>query len=157
MTDQIHPSVPTMWYSFIAENTEHSHTPMPESWHFNTNKQDADTAVMLLKAGLKTASSGALASYLNYQVPVPATGDLAIITNWEGEAQCIIQTTTVEIVPFNEVTDDHAMKEGEGDQTLSYWKKSHWDFFYKDLTSFGEIPSEDMMVICEEFEVIFQY
>ena len=110
---------------------------------------------MLVKAGIKTATSGAFASYLHYQAPVPAEGDFAIITNWEGEAQCIIRTTEVEILPYNEITEDYAVKEGEGDQSLAYWKTMHWDFFSKDLTSFGEVPSEDMMVVCEEFEVIF--
>lgn len=157
MTDQIHKSVPALWFSFVADNIEeHSHTPMPDAFYLGINKEHADNCAMLITAGLKTASSGALASYLNYQVPVPAEGDLAIITNWEGEAQCIIKTTEVDIVPFNEVTDDYAVKEGEGDQSLSYWKKTHWDFFSKDLAGFGELPEEDMMIICEEFEVIYQ-
>jgi uncharacterized protein YhfF len=81
---------------------------------------------------------------------------MAILTNWEGEAQGILQTTNVELVPFDEVDEDYAMKEGEGDQTLSYWKEKHWDFFSKDLASFGEIAEEDMMVVCEEFELIYQ-
>lgn len=156
MTDQIHSSIPAMWFSFVAENMEHSHSPMPESFYLGTNKEQADTCAMLIKAGLKTASSGALASYLHYQVPIPAVGNLAIITNWEGEAQCIIQTTEVDVLPFNEVTEDYAVKEGEGDQSLQYWKKVHWDFFSKDLASFGEIAEEDLMVICEQFEVVYQ-
>ena len=155
MTDKIHSSVPAMWFSFVAENIEFSHAPMPDSYHFGITKKDADTTAMLVKAGIKTATSGAFASYLHYQAPVPAEGDFAIITNWEGEAQCIIRTTEVEILPYNEITEDYAVKEGEGDQSLAYWKTMHWDFFSKDLTSFGEVPSEDMMVVCEEFEVIF--
>ncbi len=155
MTDQIHSSVPTMWFSFIAENTEYSHTPMPESWHFGITKKDAENCSMLVVAGIKTASSVAFASYIHYQSPIPAVDDFSIITNWEGEAKCIIKTTAVEIIPFNEVTEDYAMKEGEGDQTLTYWKKVHWDFFSKDLSSFGEIPSDEMMVVCEEFEVVY--
>lgn len=156
MTDQIHPSVPAIWFSFIADNIEHSHTPMPDAYPLGTTQEQADTCVLLVKAGLKTASSGALASYLHYEVPIPQVGDMAILTNWEGEAQCILQTTHVELVPFDEVEEDYAMKEGEGDQSLSYWKKQHWAFFSKDLASFGEIAEEDMMVVCEEFEVIYQ-
>jgi len=155
MTDQIHSSVPAIWYSFIADNIEHIHATIPEAWHFGLNKQDADTCAMLVKAGLKTASSGAFAAYIHYQAPVPATGDMAIITNFEGEAQCIIQTTEVEIIPFNEVTDEFAMLEGEGDQSLEYWKRVHMEFFTKDLASFGEVASDDMMVVCERFEVVY--
>jgi uncharacterized protein YhfF len=157
MTDQIHKSVPALWFSFVADNIEeHSHTSMPDSFYLGINKEHADTCAMLITASLKTASSGALASYLHYQVPVPAEGDLAIITNWAGEAQCIIRTTEVDIVPFNEISEDYAVKEGEGDQSLAYWKKTHWEFFSNDLAAFGELPEEDMMVICEEFEVIYQ-
>lgn len=156
MTDQIHKSVPALWFSFVADNIEHSHTPMPESFCLGINKEHADTCAMLITASLKTASSGALASYLHYQVPMPVADDLAIITNWAGEAQCIIRTTEVDVIPFNEISDDYAVKEGEGDQSLGHWKKTHWDFFSTDLAAFGELPEEDMMVICEEFEVIYQ-
>jgi uncharacterized protein YhfF len=155
MTDQIHTSVPAMWFSFIAENIEFSHAPMPESYHFGITKVDADTTAMLVVAGIKTASSGAFASYLHYQAAIPAEGDFAIITNWEGQAQCVIRTTQVEILPYNEITEDYAVKEGEGEQNLAHWKKTHWPFFSKDLSSFGEVATEDMMVVCEEFEVVF--
>lgn len=157
MTDELHPTVPAMWYAFIAENTKYLHKPMPDSFYFGTNKKDANNCAMLIKAGLKTASSGALASYLNYGAPVPVVGDLVIITNWDGEAQCIIRTTQVDILPFNEVSETHAEMEGEGDQTLAYWRKVHWDFFSKDLNSFGETPTKDMMVVCERFEKIYDF
>lgn len=157
MTDEIHPTVPAMWYSFIAENTAHLHDSMPDFFNFGTNKSEADTSAMLIKAGLKTASSGALASYLNYEVPIPVVGNLAIITNWDGEAQCIIKTTKVDLVPFDEVTEEYAMLEGEGDQTLKHWQKSHWDFFVEDLANFGETPTKDMMVVCEQFEMVYSF
>lgn len=157
MTDEIHPTVPAMWYSFIAENTKYLHHTMPDYFNFGTNQLEADTSAMLIKAGLKTASSGALASYLHYEAAIPVVGDLAIITNWEGEAQCIIQTIKVELIPFDEVNESYAILEGEGDQSLEYWKESHWAFFVRDLADFGEVPSQDMMVICEQFEVIYEF
>lgn len=155
MIDQIHPSVPALWFSFIAENIEHSHALMPDAYPLGTTKEQADNCILLVKAGLKTASSGALAAYVHYGVPIPKKGDMAILTNWQGEAQCILQTTQVNIVPFNEIDEDYAMKEGEGDQSLSYWKEKHWEFFSKDLASFGEVAEKDMMVICEEFELVY--
>jgi uncharacterized protein YhfF len=38
---------------------------------------------------------------------------------------------------------------------LAYWKKVHWDFFSREMEPFGEKPTEDMVVVCEEFEVVF--
>lgn len=156
MTDELHPSVPAMWYSFVAEQLEYSRRPMPEAFYLGTNQETADMCAVLVKAGIKTASSGALDAYANYEVPIPKVGDLAIITNYNGEAQCIIETTDVNLVPFNEVTEEYAMLEGEGDQSLDYWKQTHWAFFSEDLSSFGGKASEEMLVICEEFKVVHQ-
>lgn len=35
------------------------------------------------------------------------------------------KTTNVYIVPFNEVSIKYAFKEGEGDKSLSYWRRVH--------------------------------
>ena len=39
MTDQIHKSVPALWFSFVADNIEHSHTSMPDSFYLGINKK----------------------------------------------------------------------------------------------------------------------
>lgn len=58
------------------------------------------------------------------------------------------------VVPFNEISKEHAYKEGEGDKTLDYWKRVHGDFFSKCLNEVGLKFTFDMKVVCEEFVVV---
>ena len=62
---------------------------------------------------------------------------------------------SVDHVPFNEVTAEYAAIEGEGDKSLEYWKKSHWEYYTREMEEFDEKPSEDMIIVCEQFKTIF--
>ncbi|MBQ4279729.1 MAG: ASCH domain-containing protein [Rikenellaceae bacterium] len=53
------------------------------------------------------------------------------------------------------MSEEHAFREGEGDRTLTYWRKVHERFFKKELESVGQVFTEDMAVVCEEFHVVF--
>ena len=64
------------------------------------------------------------------------------------DAKAIIETTSVSIVPFNQVTEEFAQKEGEGDKTLASWRKIH-EAFWKDITP-------DTLLECEEFRLLYQ-
>jgi len=82
-------------------------------------------------------------------------GDLNIVTNWAGQAQCIIETTKVAIVPFNEITEQYAQLEGEGDKSLKYWRQVHWLYYHRELAQTRFIPRKDMPIVCEEFKRVF--
>lgn len=71
------------------------------------------------------------------------------------EAICIIEITKVDIVPFKDVSADHAFKEGEGDKTLEWWRKALIDFFKPYFEEFGLMFSEDSRIVLEEFQVVY--
>ena len=50
---------------------------------------------------------------------------------------------------------EHAFKEGEGDRSLEYWREVHKKFFRECLEEYGLEFSENMKVVCEEFEVVY--
>jgi len=87
---------------------------------------------------------------------VPEVGQFSVITNWNGEPQCIVEITEVEITPYNEVTAEFAMIEGEGDKSLEYWRKVHWEFFSMECEEIGKEPSGEMLVVLEKFKVIWK-
>jgi len=60
------------------------------------------------------------------------------------------------VLPFDEITDTFAFKEGEGDKSLAYWRAVHKDFFSRCLKEAGLAFNEKMKVVCEEFEVVYQ-
>ena len=80
---------------------------------------------------------------------LPNLGEISIITNWTGKPICIIKTVDVKIVPFLEVTREHAFREGEGDRSLTYWRKVHWEVFSRECTKIGKKPQKDMPLVCE--------
>ena len=110
----------------------------------------------LVRSGKKTATSSAFILYELEDEDLPEVGETSILLDDNEEAVCIIRTTKVYTAPFNEVTAEHASKEGEGDLSLDYWRQVHKDFFTEELEEAGQQFTEDMLVVCEEFEVIFK-
>ena len=109
----------------------------------------------LVKKGIKKATASLHYLYEIENEPIPEVDDYVIITNWKGIAQCIIQITNINIISFKDVTEEFAAKEGEGDKTLSFWRKVHRKFFSLELKEYSKKFSEDMLVVCEEFEVVY--
>ncbi len=150
-------SVERMWSAFCAARPEMA-CPQAAytSWHFCDNQPSADELADLVLAGTKRATAGALWAYELEGEPVPKAGDFSVITDWSGEARCVIRTTAVEVVPLGRVTAEFAATEGEGDGSLAYWMAVHREAFARELEPHGLAVSDDMPVVCERFEVVFR-
>lgn len=114
-----------------------------------------DALAELVLNGIKTATASAYPLYEQEQEPLPKAGDYSVILNTKGEAVCIIRTTKVYVVPFREVSADHAFREGEDDRSLEFWRKVHRDFFTREMNDEGLSFDEDMPVVCEEFMRVY--
>ena len=90
-----------------------------------------------------------------YRLP-PKPGALSVVTNWQGKPLCVIETKAVAIVPYEEVSEEFAATEGEGDGSLRYWREAHWAYFGRECTRIGRVPSMRMPIVCERFEVIYR-
>ena len=124
-----------------------------EAWAFGG---DPDKLAELVKSGVKTATCSAYELYEVEDEPIPEEGEYSIILDGAGEAVCIIRTEKVYVTEFRNVTAGHAFKEGEGDRSLEYWREVHRDFFTDELNSYGLGFSEDMLIVCEEFGVVYR-
>lgn len=87
------------------------------------------------------------------KAPVP--DGYSVVTDFEGHPACVIRTTNIRHLPFNEVDADFAFDEGEGDQTLDYWRDVHWTFFSREAGDHGFVFDENSIVCCERFELLF--
>lgn len=114
-----------------------------------------DALAELVLNGIKTATASAYPLYEQEQEPLPKAGDYSVILNTKGEAVCIIRTTKVYVVPFWEVSADHAFREGEDDRSLESWREVHRDFFTREMNDEGLSFDEDMPVVCEEFMRVY--
>lgn len=123
-----------------------------EAWAFG---DDPDTLAELVRTGVKTATASAYSFYELEGEDLPKAGEYSVILNTKDEAVCVIRTTKVYVTPYCEVTAEQAWKEGEGDRSLDYWRRVHEAFFRKELEAVGLTFTEDLGVVCEEFEVIY--
>ena len=128
-----------LWQEFVEKFPEYK----GKSYDVFTFGDKPDELLQLVLSGEKTATSciyrgGELAQ----------AGDISIILDSKGNAEAIIETTKVSIVPFNQVTEKFAHKEGERDKTLATWRKIH-KAFWKDITP-------DTLLECEEFRLLYQ-
>lgn len=145
MTDQ------EMWKLFMSK--EHLQDVKYEAWAFGG---DPDGLAQLVLDGIKTGTASAYPLYELKNEPLPETGSYSVILDSKDEAVCMIQTTKVYVVPFNQVSKEHAYKEGEGDRSLSYWARVHEDFFSTCMSEAGKSFEKNMLVVCEEFKVVFR-
>ena len=140
-----------LWHEFCAKSGTDEKTPY-EAWQFG---EAADELASLVKRGIKTATASAHAAYESDGERVPEAGDFSVILDSEDNAVCVIKDTKVTLTPYRDVTEAHAFMEGEGDRTLAYWRQVHEPFFKDELAACGLDFDEDMLVVCEEFEVLY--
>lgn len=127
-----------------------------EAFHFDDNEASADSLAALVLAGTKRATASIVWSFEQEGKAPPKPGDLSVVTSWDGQPLCVIETTAVAIVAFDQVDEDFAATEGEGDASLAYWRRVHWDYFARECARIGLQPSLDMAVLCERFRVVYR-
>ena len=121
----------------------------------NDNERTANALGALVLSGQKRATAGLLWTNEVTNKPLPTIGALSVVTDWHGTPLCVIESTHVEIVPFDSVSDSFAAIEGEGDKTLRYWRDAHWRFFSRECQRIGREPDPRMPVVCEQFKVVY--
>lgn len=126
-----------------------------EVFHFADNERHAHYLAELVLNGTKRATASLLWTYEAQHKPLPKAGVFSVVTNWQKEPLCVIETSNIEIVPFEDVTESFAATEGEGDKTLRLWKEVHWEYFGRECERIGKQPSLTMPVVCESFSVVY--
>ena len=139
-----------LWAAYKAVNPEAGDGY--EAWAYGA---DPDTLAELTRTGVKTATASAGVWYEIGEEPMPRAGEYSVVLNSREEAVCVIRTTRVYTVPFDQVGVEQAWREGEGDRSLAYWRKVHEEFFRAELAEAGLEFSPAMPVVCEEFEVVY--
>jgi len=143
------PAAEELWAEFAAETGVEADY---DAWAFG---DDPDGLLNHVLRTDKTATASAYPLYALEGEELPKVGEYNVILDSKGRAACITRTTKVYVVPYKDVTTEHARKEGESDRSLAYWRKVHEAFFTKELAEAGLTFTEDMPVVCEEFEVVY--
>ena len=146
-------SAQELWESFQQQNPN-----LPEHydvWSFGDSAELANELAGLVLEGLKTATCSLKRDYEVNGKSLPKENSYSIILGGNGEAVGIIQTLSVVVFPFDEVTESIASNEGEGDRSISYWKEVHKAFFKRECESLDEPFNTKMEVVCQQFELVY--
>ncbi len=147
-----------LWAEFLRSGSEAAVAAAGATyscWQFGYGVEQGDRLLAYVLSGPKRATTGALWTYEHQGTELPRTGDFSVVTDGSGVARCVLRTTSVNVAPFDQVDEAFAFAEGEGDRTLEYWRRTHWDYFVKELAGFGRVAVPDMPVVCERFEVVY--
>ena len=147
------PEVHAFW---DARRTERPELPesLPEVWAFGATPEHADALLDLVLAGIKTGTASSLWDYEATGDPLPRVGDYSVILDGAGAPRAVLETTSLDTVPFDEVTAEHAHSEGEGDRTLDDWRVTH-ERYWRQHSENPRGFEPDMPVLCERFRVVF--
>jgi uncharacterized protein YhfF len=148
-------AVKDFWDEFCRANPEVKQDEDYQVWSFGDSHKLANELYKLVLEGKKTATACLVWENEHDPTNAPILNGYSVITDFEGKPKCIIKTLKIEIKPFNEVDEVFAAKEGEGDLSLTYWKKVHLDYFTKKCQELGKQASETMLVVCEEFKLLY--
>jgi len=148
-------TIKKFWQEFLTTTSKSSTTNYIESFHFDLTEETANDLLALVLSGVKQATAGSLLAYECKGDPIPQKGDYSIVTDWNGNPRCVIETTNISILPFNEITFDICKREGE-DYTLESWQRSHRRFFTEEGKILGYEFTENMPVVFEDFKVVFE-
>jgi len=129
---------------------------IPEAWGFGDGPRMADELGALVLEGKKTATCGILWEYEAESEPLPQPGEYSIILDGEEKPICLVETTEVRVLPYDQVDAQFAYEEGEDDRTLESWRREHWKFFTRYLAQIDRQPAMDMPLVCERFRLVLK-
>ncbi|MCF0111223.1 MAG: 5-formyltetrahydrofolate cyclo-ligase [Erysipelotrichaceae bacterium] len=140
-----------LWEQFTKERNISAETYVAWAFPYRTG-----ALAELVWKGVKTAFAQPYPLYEVKRKPLPQAGNYSVILDENEEALCIVQTIKVSVLPFEQVSTEHARNEGEGDGSIAYWKMVHEQLFQKEMKDYGLTFSEKTDVVCEEFEVVYR-
>lgn len=129
--------------------------PYVEAFRFGNSQRLADSLPPLVLSGVKTATSTLLWELEDKGTPLTRTGDFYIVLNWAEEPVCVIEMTSISVVPFDQVDARFVYDYGEGERTLDWWNTNMWEYYARECRELGREPVRDMPVVCERFRVVY--
>jgi uncharacterized protein YhfF len=126
-----------------------------ESFGFGFSVADAKEIASLVLAGTKTATGTPLWASQADGRTSPKPGDFSIVTLGGDDPVCVIETTDIRIIPFDEVTEDYAWHGGEGDRSMAGWRALYWSYIERECRRLALEPTPKTPLLMERFRVVY--
>lgn len=143
------------WNKFLTETGRSPDERCSGDLHFEAKGFVGDELISLVLSGQKTAIFSSYATFSIDQEPLPVSGELYIILDRAENPVCVIETESVNIIPFNEVTWGMAQKEGE-DENLESWREKKREYLEDEGAVLGFDFSMDIKLVYQTFKVVYK-
>src|SRR2546422_11420269 len=109
-------SAEAFWQHYVGTlPAEHPHRHAhPDAFAFGDSPALANELAALVQVGRKRATASLPVEFTSLGLPLPAAGDVSIVTRADGTPVAIIELVEVRHVPFQVVDAAFAADEGEG-------------------------------------------
>ena len=152
---RLKPLERAFWNNYLAQlpASARPRTPFVEA-AFAGGQEGTDALISLYRQGKKAAGSGLVKDYESAGDPLPKVGNYWIILDSRERPQFLVKTIRIEINLFGNIPKAVARAEGEGDLSVSHWKKVHRNFYLPFLAKWGIADIDKAKVITEHFEIL---
>jgi uncharacterized protein YhfF len=118
-----------------------------------------DRLVAAILSGAKTSTSGLVLEYEREDEPLPIVGQRSALVDSDNRRVAAIELTEVRVVRLADVDLQHALDEGEGNESVAQWRAAHERFWHSAemRTELGD-PSftvnDDTLVLAQRFQLV---
>ena len=119
-----------------------------------------DALVTAILDGTKTTTTSLLVEHPRGHNPREDVGTLEAVLDSHDNVVCVIRTTEVQVCRLADVSDEHAIAEGEGYAGASDWRAGHEQFWRSPefVEYIGVLDiNDDTQVVCQRFTVDERY
>jgi len=148
-------SVERFWDEFCSVGAIVDRATPYQVWHFGNTREMARELAELVLSGRKTATASSSDMNALHPEAAPRPDGYSVVTDFDGDPLCVIQTSEIRHLPFDEVDAGFAADEGEGDLSLEYWRRVHREYFAEEAERHGFVFNERSIICCERFTLLF--
>ena len=147
-------SVEEFWADFCTATGVSLNEPY-QVWYFGNTPEMALELAALVICSKKFATASLAAVNEIKPDEAPIMGGYSVVTDIVGNPLCVTQTVEIRHLPFAEVDPQFAADEGEGDQSLEYWRDVHSQYFSREAAELGIEFNNESIVCCERFTLLY--
>ena len=118
-----------------------------------------DRLVAAILSGAKTATTGLVLDYERADEPLPEVGQLLAVVDSADRRVAAIEVTQVRVIRLADVDLQHALDEGEGDESVAEWRAGHEEFWHSaevraELSDPHFTVNDDTLVLAQRFRLV---
>jgi uncharacterized protein YhfF len=118
-----------------------------------------DQLVTAILSGAKTSTTGLVLEYERENEPLPEAGQLLAVVDSADRRVAAIEVTQVRVIRLADVDLQHALDEGEGDETVAGWRAGHEKFWHSaevraELGDPHFTVNDDTLVLAQRFRLV---